>query len=457
VADPAKAAIEPLQGPPIVIVVDLEPVALGADEVLPPPLARQAAAEAGGALGGAGLGNDAGGDRLRLVVGEPPHAAVGLHQADREQVRIIRVEHAIGKARLSVVAEGDAGVEKRQHRLIAGGEHDEIDGFGAAVREQHAGAVIAANLRLERQAAMRHQPRNFVAHGRMRLIDGVVGLWHAIARWWALQQPQAGLEQPTFNAPRQRYHLDIGEHVPGREPEHELGHEPVAAPQAQKHLRAPVDGVGDDVGRRVAAANHQHALVTHLQRAFVAPRMQDLAREATGIAGQPRHVVMAAGDDDAAITARLGLAGDADLPVVIGLRFKAAHRLAQFDVGQQPKFAGIVAEIGQHAVVPGIFGVILIEHRQVVEAGRADRGDEMRRLVHDAAGGGDVPQPADVGLAFKAIKGDAAFEKGLGGGKARGAGTDDHILVARSISHRGAEPTGAWNSWGPPARRVLGT
>ena len=73
-------------------------------------------------------------------------------------------------------------------------------------------------------------------HGRVRLIDGVVGIGHAIARRRPLQQPQAALEQPALHQPRQRDHLDGGENVAGREAHDELGHEPVAAADAQEHL-----------------------------------------------------------------------------------------------------------------------------------------------------------------------------------------------------------------------------
>src|SRR5262249_32948791 len=89
----------------------------------------------------------------------------------------------------------------------------------------------------------------------------------------------------------------------------------------------------------------------------------------------------------------------------------------------------IVAKIAEHACVARILRILAVEHRQIVEARRADRGHEVRRLVYDAGGGGDIPEPAEGGFAFETVEGDAGRVKVFRHGEAGGAGANDHMLV----------------------------
>ena len=239
----------------------------------------------------------------------------------------------------------------------------------------HAVAVQARDIRLHGQLAVRDEARDLVRHGGVRLIDGVVGVGHAIARRRPLQQPQTALEQPALHQPRQRDHLDGGENVSGREAHDEFGHEPVAAADAEEHLGAVMNGIGHDVGRGVAAAHHQHTPVAHLRGALVAARMQRLACERAGIGRHARRIVMPARHHHAAIEAGLGLAGDCHLPQFVAARRDIRYGLAELDVRSQPEGTHKVAEVAEHALMARILGIVLVQHRQVVEAGGADGGD----------------------------------------------------------------------------------
>ena len=90
-----KLRISRFSSAPVVVVVHLQPMPVGGDE---------AAAARCGVLGGNAarasgvpvrrlrLGDDGVGDQLALVVGEPPHAAVGLHKAGREQAFMLGMD-----------------------------------------------------------------------------------------------------------------------------------------------------------------------------------------------------------------------------------------------------------------------------------------------------------------------------------------------------------------------------
>jgi hypothetical protein len=58
----------------------------------------------------------------------------------------------------------------------------------------------------------------------------------------------------------------------------------------------------------------------------------------------------------------------------------------------------------------------------------------MGRLVDDAGGCGDVPQPADVGLALQALEVNAVELEILGDRKTRNTGTD-HASHGFTIRH----------------------
>jgi hypothetical protein len=162
---------------------------------------------------------------------------------------------------------------------------------------------------------------------------------------------------------------------------------------------------------------------------------------------------MATSDHHAQVVSRLRLAGDGGLPAPIGGRCQPGDGLAELDVGAQIELGDVVAEIRQHALMTRIFGIILIEHGQVVEASGTDARDEVGGLVDDAARGGDVPQAADIGLAFETIEGDAPRKEGLGGGQSRRSGADNEVFVlGGALSHLDVKLcAGSSRSFGVPA------
>src|SRR5262245_31480740 len=105
--------------------------------------------------------------------------------------------------------------------------------------------------------------------------------------------------------------------------------------------------------------------------------MDDLAKERTGILGPARQVVVAAGDDHAPIPSRPRPPGEADIEAAVAVGRNAGDALAEFDVWRQSKLGDVVPEVSEHAFVAWIFGVVLIEHGQVIKARRADAGDEV--------------------------------------------------------------------------------
>ena len=102
----------------------------------------------------------------------------------------------------------------------------------------------------------------------------------------------------------------------------------------------------------------------------------------------------------------------------------------------RPNLSHVIAEIVEHALMAGIGGIVLVPHRQVVVAGGVAGRHQMGGLVDDAAVGGDIPQPAEVGLALQAIERDAALHEILGDGQSGCSGADDAVFVAaREIRH----------------------
>src|SRR6185312_5925240 len=100
------------------------------------------------------------------------------------------------------------------------------------------------------------------------------------------------------------------------------------------------------------------------------------------------------------------------------------HRLAELDMLAQPESASEVAKVSKHAFMAWIFRIVLVQHRQIVEAGGADGGHQVGRLVDDAAFGGKIPQAADIPFAFQAIEGNAAVDEILSDGQPGGTGSD---------------------------------
>jgi hypothetical protein len=197
-----------------------------------------------------------------------------------------------------------------------------------------------------------------------------------------------------------------------------------------------VHGIRDDVGRGVAAAHHQHPPVAQLLGGLVGARVDDLAVEGAGIDRHARGIVVAAGNHHAAVDAGLTFADDGHGPRAVALRRDRSHGFTEFDMVEQPEGPGKIPEIAEDADVARILRVVLVQHRQVVVAGGADGGDEVGALVDHPAWRGDVPQPADVLLAFQAVEGDAALDKILRHREPGGPGADDAIAeIATGALH----------------------
>ena len=116
-------------------------MALGGDDAADarasPPLGQQAAKPAG-AFRLALRGDDEVGDHLALIVGEPPHAAVGLRETRCEQPFVLGVDHVEIKPRLAVGGEDQALVDEGDDRPVAGSENDGVDLLRRAVLEDNA-------------------------------------------------------------------------------------------------------------------------------------------------------------------------------------------------------------------------------------------------------------------------------------------------------------------------------
>ena len=234
-----------------------------------------------------------------------------------------------------------------------------------------------------------------------------------IAHHRARQRPAAGL---------------VDEGV-GRLAQHELGKEVIASPHRMHGARPVMGGIVENVDGGVAGADHQHALALELLLRLHVVGVQDLAGEGAWIARPVRMPMMAVGDDEPVIEARLRLAFDLDAPAPVDPLCRGHPRI-EGDAVVEPELSRVGAEIvlrlGPAQIMRPLLREIVVrilrQFLRGVEIGRAV--DHVRALR--------VPDAADIGKRLEAVERDAALGKGLGHRESAGAGADDAISFHHS-------------------------
>ena len=132
---------------------------------------------------------------------------------------------------------------------------------------------------------------------------------------------------------------------------------------------------------------------------------------------------MAVGGDEMGVAADLAV-GELDVPAAVGAGLGGLDADAEGDGVLEAAVPGEGADVVERLDAVGIVGV-LVGKGVIVEPRERLRGDEVRRLVHRAAGVLDVPDAADGVVALDHLVLDAGALEGVGGGEARGARADD--------------------------------
>src|SRR6185437_2784686 len=105
--------------------------------------------------------------KLRLLVGKTPDGAVGLDEADSEEIIKLRMEDVEIEKWLLVGSEQETVVEERNCNLVAGREHDEISLDFAAIAEADFVVGKFGDVGLDSDAAVTGELRQHRVHGRM--------------------------------------------------------------------------------------------------------------------------------------------------------------------------------------------------------------------------------------------------------------------------------------------------
>ena len=246
----------------------------------------------------------------------------------------------------------------------------------------------------------------------MRFIDLVVGLGETESRRIARECLEHPRVDELLDRRRQRRARVEGVR---RLAEDVLGHEVVAASDADVDRRRVVHRVHRDIAPTVAAAHHEDPLPRQLLRILVAAGVDQLAAE---LAVEPRDIGLregAVGDHQGRELPDLHLVTAGGVVVVTNVphgeppprvacraqRFRTHDLGAEAEAVAEAEVFGEVAEVSEQAAVVRVVGGIR-GHGELGELRGAGRRDEVRRVVDGAARRVDVPQPADVVREVKA-------------------------------------------------------
>ncbi len=203
----------------------------------------------------------------------------------------------------------------------------------------------------------------------------------------------------------------VREHVGGRT-EDVLRDEVISAAHTQERLVGRERRVTRDVDAGVAGPDHKNAFARELARVAIRVRVADLAVELTGPHNDvrlPRHAVRAdqvAGPNAPAVA-------QLELPTPVSVERGTRDTRVELDMTTKVVVIGVGTDVVEDLAVVRVVRVLL-GHREIGEARKRLRGDEVRGLVHRRAGRIDVPNAADVGIAFE------HRECGVGRGEATG-------------------------------------
>src|SRR5215471_4288939 len=381
--------------------------------------------EPGGALWIGGAGHDEARDQLGLVVGDHPHAAFSrLEKSDHEEIVELAVESMDEQLGAALGVEDEALIHEREAWPKAGGIDDEVDLLVAAVDKMHSLAVETLDGRLGQDAPMDDVIEIKGAGGGMRFEQLVIRSRHVVAPMRADHDAQAPPVELAHHRARQRPAAgEIDEGV-GRLAHHDLGEEVVTSPHRVHGAPTVVGRVIEDINSRVAGADHEHALALELLLRLHVMRMQGLAVEGARIAGPARLPVMAVGDDETIVEARLCFALDLNAPASLdtvgrhdpGIEGYAVVKLERARIGAEILLRLRAAHVMRPFLREGEIRIARQLLRRVEKGRTVDRVRACR-----------VPDAADIGERLEAVEWDSAFGEGLGHSKSAGAGADDAI------------------------------
>src|SRR6476620_11230883 len=342
---------------------------------------------------------------------------------------MLAIEGVDEELRAALAIQDEALIHEREAWPEAGSVDDEIEFFAGPVGEIHAFAVRPLDAWLGHDPPMHDMIEIEGAGGGMRLEQLVIRSGQIVLPMRSDGDAQAPPIEIAHHGARQRPAAGLVDEGVGRLAQHELGEEIIASPHRMHGARPVMGGVVENIDRGVSGADHEHALALELLFRFYVVGVEDLAGEAAWVARPVWVPMMAVGDNETVIEARLRLAFDLDAPAPVDPLCRRYARI-EFDVVVEAELARVGAEIvlrvGPAQIMRPLLREIVVRiFRQLfggVKIGRAV--DHVRALR--------VPNAADVGERLEAVERDATLDKGLNDRESAGACADDAILFHHS-------------------------